>query len=187
MSSVSADVTVVDWTLWCVLRFSTQHVNTLVRVETKGFATLSLLWCSLPISWPSDTKRTPHRCVNILFSLTCWICCFVYPTMKSYLFFLLPLGRQVGEEMSKDLFLRPPDHQCSNKGWAGWAASTTLPAGCAGCRRDWLWEPRDCSLWVHVTGKWSELNSSVFSVDCLRSAQSKITNYITKWLPIKSN
>lgn len=52
-------------TLWSVVRFWTQPGNTLVRVETKGFVTHSLLWCSQPTSWPSDTRRTPHWCANI--------------------------------------------------------------------------------------------------------------------------
>ena len=28
-----------------------------MQAETKGFDTLSLRWCLLPTSWPSDTKR----------------------------------------------------------------------------------------------------------------------------------
>lgn len=43
-----------------------------MQAETKGFASLSLLWFLLPTSWPSDTRKTPPWCVNILFrSLHC--------------------------------------------------------------------------------------------------------------------
>lgn len=83
---------------------------------------------------------------------TCCICSFVYPLIK-WSQMCLPPGWQVGKEVSEDLLLRPPDHQCTYQGGARWAASSNLPAGGAGCRRDRLWEPRDCSLWVHVTGR----------------------------------
>lgn len=41
----------------------TQRGNTLEQVETKGFVSPSPLWSLLPTSWPSDTKKTPRRCV----------------------------------------------------------------------------------------------------------------------------
>lgn len=62
-------------------------------------------------------------------------------------------GWQVGKEVSEDILLRSPDHQCTVQSRAGWASSQTLPAGGAGCRRDWFREPRNCSLRVHVAGK----------------------------------
>lgn len=96
----------------------------------------SSLVCKRPFSW----------------HLTCCICSFVYPIIKLSQI-CLPSGWQVGKEVPEDLFLRPPDHQCTYQGWACWAASSTLPAGGTGCRRDWLWEPWDCSVWVHVTGR----------------------------------
>lgn len=53
-----------------------------MQVETKGFVTHSLLWCSLPTSWPSDTRKTPHWCANILFH--CMFCAFVSIRLLNY-------------------------------------------------------------------------------------------------------
>lgn len=88
----------------------------------------------------------------------------------------LPLGWQVGEEMPEDLFLRPPDHQCANQGWARRAASETLPAGGAGRRRDRLWKPRDRSLRVHVTG----MKSFEFMTFGSSAAPGKYMMYLSK-------
>lgn len=155
-------------------------------VETKGFAILSLLWCLLPTSWPSDTKRTPHRCVNVLLSVTAGFVLLSAQLWNDTFFFCLS-GWQVGEEMSKDLFLRPSDHQCSNQSWARWAASQTFPAGGASCRRDWLWEPWDCSVWVHVTGKCFEKNSGVLNetrnrCKSNRGYNSKPSGFLLLWM-----
>lgn len=139
-------------TFWFVIRFWTQRGNTSEQVETKGFASRSLLWFSLPTSWPSDTRKMPHWCADILFTLHVPWCFYVSPVFKLSQI-CPPSGWQVGKEVSEDLFLRSPDHQCTYKGWAGRAAPATLPAGGAGCRRDRFWEPRDCSLRVYVTGR----------------------------------
>ncbi len=137
-------------TFWFVCRFWIRPGNTLVQVETKGFATHFLLWCSLPTSWLSDTKKTPHWCANIHFHTLRLQICFC---VINWVQLCLLTGWQVGKEVSEDLFLRSPNHQCTYQGRACRAASSTLPAGGAGCGRDWLWESRDCSLWVHVTGR----------------------------------
>lgn len=63
-------------------RFSTPLGNILVLVETRGSATLCLLWCLLPISWLFDTKPThlwsayfdfpPSHLLHSMLVLECW-------------------------------------------------------------------------------------------------------------------
>lgn len=59
----------------------------------------------------------------------------------------------MGKEMSEDFLVRPSDHQRSDQSGAGGVTPEAFPPGGSGGRRDWLWEPRNRCLRVHVSGR----------------------------------
>ena len=85
-----------------------------------------------------------------------WCLCIEYSDVlgcRQLLLMVLLAGWSVGQEVSEDISVLPPDSWCSDQGRVCWVVVETVPARCTDCVTGQLWDSGDCHVRVHVTGE----------------------------------
>jgi len=107
-----------------------------------------------------------------------WCLCIQYSDVldcRQLLLMMLLAGWSVGQEVSEDISVLPPDSWRSDQGRVCWVVVETVPARCTDCVTGQLRDSGDCHVRVHVTGE------TVTQVRPLRLSYMSRTSSCHRW------